>query len=53
MSLNAHQEQEVQRLTKQVARSKEVTESILSLADELKENTIDQILTLQRYLIKY
>ena len=43
MSLNSHQEEEVQRLTKEVSRMRDVTDSILSLAEELKENTIDQI----------
>jgi CHASE3 domain sensor protein len=42
--LNPQQQQEVTRLKKQVARNKQLTESILALADELKENTIDQIL---------
>ena len=44
LTLNVHQEQEIQRLTKQVDRIHKVTESILCLADELKENTIDQIM---------
>ena len=44
LTLHAHQEQEIQRLNNQVNRIKEITESILSLADELKENTIDQIM---------
>ena len=44
LTLHGRQEQEVQRLSNQVNRIKEITESILSLADELKENTIDQIM---------
>ena len=44
LTLHAHKEQEIQRLSNQVNRIKEITESILSLTDELKENTIEQVM---------
>ena len=43
--LDSSQEQEVSRLIGQAARTRTLTESILTLAHELKENTIEQILS--------
>ena len=43
-SLTAAQRQEVTRLTGQVARLRQVITAILTLADELKRGTIEQVL---------
>jgi acetolactate synthase regulatory subunit len=43
-ALSESQRQEVERLTKQMEKLREVCEEILSLAAELKEGTIDRIL---------
>jgi hypothetical protein len=43
-SLTQAQQERIDRLTSQLTQLKDVTEAILTLADELKQNTIDQIL---------
>ncbi len=43
-SLTARQRTEVQRLTTQMARLRQVITDILALADELKKGTIEQVL---------
>lgn len=44
LTLTRDQRQEVGRLNQQMVRVREVTESILTLAEELKENTIEKVM---------
>jgi hypothetical protein len=44
LNLTRDQRQEVGRLNQQMVRVREVTESILTLAEELKENTIEKLM---------
>lgn len=47
LSLSASQRQEVERLVGQVAKLRETLSAILTLADELKQGTIDTILAME------
>lgn len=44
LSLTPSQQKEVNRLSSQVAKLKKLLDGILSLADELKQNTIETLL---------